>query len=271
MKYKKIYIEITNACNLNCKFCAKTKRSISFMNKNNFIRILDQIKPYTDYIYLHVMGEPLLHPEINDFLSIAYDKGFHVNITTNGFLLHKLNEKFPIRQINISLHACKEQNKVGVFEYLNNVFSWCEKESKKGTYINYRIWRKNCSDIRKALEARYQIKINPSLKTKTLSKNIFYSQESEFLWPETRLGEGNSASYGTCRALKDHIAILVDGTVVPCCLDNNASIALGNILKESLKDIMTNPLFNALENGFKKNKKIHPLCQKCTFYEQKLK
>ena len=108
-KFKKIYLEITSVCNLACSFCPPTKREKQFISVEDFSRRLDQIKPYTDYIYLHVKGEPLLHPEIDQLLDLSYEKGFKVNITTNGTLIDKNKEKLlnkpGLRQMNLSLHS----------------------------------------------------------------------------------------------------------------------------------------------------------------------
>lgn len=269
MKYKKIYIEITNVCNLSCSFCAKHNRTAEFMTIENFTQILDRIKDYTDYIYLHVMGEPLLHPKINEFINMANQKGFNVNLTTNGFLIDKLSENSQIRQINFSLHSVKEQNQITSIEYLNKLFQRSKKLAEKGTYVNFRVWRSNCEEIITYIEKEYALTIDKNERTKTLAPNIFYSNEEGFIWPIKRLGEGNNYSSGSCRALKDHIAILVDGTVVPCCLDNDATITLGNIFKTPLSNIITSPLYNELLTGFNENKKKHRLCQNCTFYDQK--
>lgn len=265
MQYKKIYIEITNVCNLSCSFCAKTNREPKFMTKENFIEVLNKIKGYTNYIHLHVMGEPLMHPEINEYIVIAHKMGFNVNITTNGTLLHRLKKNIPIRQLNISLHAQKEKQNT------NEIFAISEKMAEEGRYINYRIWRNNCEDIIKKLEERYHVTITKENHTKTLAQNIFYSNEKEFTWPSVnqKKEEGKYSPTSRCRALKDHIAILVDGTIVPCCLDNNAEIPLGNIFSNNLEDVLHSPMYNTLLTGFKENKKIHSLCQNCNFYEQK--
>lgn len=269
MKYKKIYIEITNVCNLNCSFCAQNTRKPQFMTIDEFTTILNKIKNYTKYIYLHVMGEPLLHPEINNIIEIATKNNFKVNITTNGFLIDRLDENKQIRQINLSLHSVKEQNQINSTIYFSKLFKKSEIFAEKGTYINFRVWRNNCNDIIKILESEYGININKADKTKTLAPNIFYSNEEAFVWPIKKLGEGNTHSTGNCRALKDHIAILVDGTVVPCCLDNDATIPLGNIFKSPLSEIIESPIYNKLLTGFNENKKRHKLCQNCNFYEQK--
>jgi len=269
MKLKKIYIEVTNLCNLNCSFCAHTTRKKEFMTVDNFETILRKIKPYTDYIYLHVMGEPLLHPMINKIILLANKYDIKVNITTNGTLLDRLNEDVDIRQINISLHSYSEQ--LDSNNYLEKAFNKCEALAGSGVYINYRLWTKGNYELKKKLEERYNVVIDDEDITKTLDKNIFYSKENEFVWPIKRLGEGKCSTFSTtCRALKDHIAILVDGTVVPCCLDNDGIIKLGNIYNDSLENIINSPLYQEMLNGFNNNKMINKLCENCTFYSSKL-
>ena len=109
MKFKKIYIEILNYCNLNCSFCEKTKKIKKMMSIEEFNKIINEVKKYTEYIYLHVQGEPLLHPNLKEFFEIAYQNNIKVNITTNATLLEKnidllINSK-SLRQINLSLQA----------------------------------------------------------------------------------------------------------------------------------------------------------------------
>ncbi len=271
MKYKKIYIEITNVCNLNCSFCAKHHRKQEFMSRQNFVRILEKIKAYTDYLYFHVMGEPLLHPKINEFIRIAISKGFKVNITSNGYLINQLEDYLGIRQINLSLHSFHAENGKNLEDYLETIFLKVKKLAEEGTYVNYRLWVMNetAEIILKKLQEQYQTVISKEDKTKTLSKNIFYSKENQFVWPVKRLEKGKCYSMGSCRALKDHIAILVDGTAVPCCLDNDATIPLGNIFINDLADIIKNSIYSTMLLGFNNNQKINKFCQNCNFYDSK--
>lgn len=273
MKYKKIYIEITNVCNLSCSFCPKHHRKNDFMSLENFEKILDKINDYTDYIYLHVMGEALLHPNFKEIVELANKKGFFVQLTTNGYLTQKIDENTSLRQINVSLHSFSSEYGKSLDEYLETIFLKLERLAEKGTYVNYRLWVESDESLQilKRLEDRYKVTISKNDKTKTLAKNIFYSKENAFIWPSERLEKGNhSPISGTCRGLKDQIAILVDGTVVPCCLDNNGEIFLGNIFCDDLKNIIESSMYQNMLLGFKNNQKIHPLCQKCNFYDSKL-
>lgn len=271
MIFKKIYIEITNVCNLNCSFCAKHTRDAKMMDISEFEFILDKIKGYTKYIYLHVMGEPLMHPDIEKFINLTCNKGFYVQMTTNGYLIERLTNCKGLRQINISLHSYAPLYGKTLEEYLNSIYSIASKKAEEGTFINYRLWVESeaSKTILKKLENKYNISTSESDKTKTLAHNIFYSKENSFVWPSDRLEKGKYSSLGKCLALKDHIAILVDGTIVPCCLDNNANIPLGNIFSDNLEDVVNSSLYQEMFRGFQNNKKIHPLCQKCDFYDTK--
>ena len=248
MKFKKIYIEITNDCNLNCYFCIHNKREVKYMSMDEFKIVLDKIKGYTKYIYLHVMGEPLMHPFINGFIDYA-SKDFFVNITTNGYMLEKVVNNKNIRQINISLHSGVNIDKV--FE--------CVDILRKNTIINYRIWVKNDGLIDK-LKSKYNADIRDGVK---LCDNVYVSMKEEFIWPD--LNNNINNSYGVCYGLKTHLGILVDGTIVPCCLDSKGDINLGNIFSSNLSDIMNSFKYQSIENGFKNNKRIEELCKHCGF------
>ena len=130
MKYfKKVYLEITNVCNLNCTFCSKSKRPPLFMDMELFKTILTKLEGHTKHLYFHVLGEPLLHPKLSEFIQISHEKGYQVNITTNGTLLQEtIYEKLlkdGLRQVNISLHSWKDNhqfNKLQEFDqYLEQI------------------------------------------------------------------------------------------------------------------------------------------------------
>ncbi len=270
MKYKRIYIEITNVCNLKCSFCPLNERKPSYMTLEQFDVILDKIKGYTDYIYLHVMGEPLMHPLIGEMIQLANNKGFFVQLTTNGYLIEKLRCVNDLRQINLSLQAYSVNYGKSIEDYLNTIFSVTEALSEKGTYVNYRLWvqKPEYELLLQLLSKHYFTKIEKEDKTKTLARNIFYSKENEFVWPIRKKEKGSCS--GFCPALRDHLAVLVDGTVVPCCLDNNGIINLGNLFLEDLKHIISSELYQSMFRSFKMNKKVHSLCQSCDFYQNKL-
>jgi len=273
-KYKKIYIEITNICNLNCSFCSKTKKEKKNMTKEEFIHILKQIKDYTDYIYLHVKGEPLLHPQVIEFIKEAEKYHLKVNLTTNGTLFERYAKELGkcnnLNKINFSLHSENAKE-----NYLEDIFDNCKYLSPKTTII-YRLWTlKNQELDKKSTKIVERIKEYYNLSQETVEKikkeknirinsQIYVDKDNEFEWPSIN----SHKSCGYCHALKTHIAILVDGTVVPCCLDAEGIIHLGNIYHEKLEDIIKSKRAMNLQQSFQDRKPIEELCRSCTFKEK---
>lgn len=148
-KLKKVYIEIGNICNLKCDFCPETKRQKEFMDLKTFSTLLDQVKPHTDYIYFHVKGEPLLHPQLDELLDISCDKGLKVNITTNGTLISKVKDKIlnkqALRQISFSLHSFDGNYDENQFfeerrAYFQAIFDFIEAAKETPLLISLRLW-----------------------------------------------------------------------------------------------------------------------------------
>ena len=137
--FKKIYLEITNNCNLDCSFCIGNKRSKKFIDIEQFNVLLSKIEGFTKYVYFHVMGEPLLHPKINDLIDLASSKYF-VNITTNGYLIKRIENNKNIRQVNISLHSFDTKYNKSFDEYISDVFNSVDKLVENNTYVKYRVW-----------------------------------------------------------------------------------------------------------------------------------
>ncbi len=252
MRFKRVYIEITNICNLNCSFCLPHHRENRFMSFDEFDYILKQIKTFTNYVYLHVKGEPLLHPEINQFIKHAHDLGFLINLTTNATLLHKhLEFTKYLRQINISLHATNSLEIIKTVKQISDCI------------VCFRIWNiDENQELRIMLEKEFNTQI-PNCENFTLCDNIFLSQKNKFEWPS--LTNETICDKKYCYGLINQLAILVDGTVTPCCLDNDGAICLGNIFNTELKEIITSDRALNIINGFKNSKAIEELCKKCTF------
>ncbi len=261
--FKRIYIEITNQCNLNCSFCIHNQRKPKFLNITEFKEILNKVKPYTKYLYFHLLGEPLLHPLINEFIDEAMIN-FKVNITTNGYLINQLNTK-NIRQLNISLHSFDPIYGKTVEEYITDIINKCD--SLFDTYIVYRFWvegRYN-NEIMNILNIHYNqnIDFTNNKGNYQISDKIYVSFEKSFMWPNI---ENNlNIEQGFCQAINDHLGILVDGTVVPCCLDSKGDISLGNIFNTNLDYIINDSRYTNLKNNFHNNKRCELLCKNCSY------
>ena len=275
-KFKKIYIEITNICNLSCSFCSIDNRVKDKVTVNKFEEILKKIDKYTDYIYLHVKGEPLLHPNLKELLDIASKYNKHVNITTNGTLIADKIDILThpaIRQINISLHS--ENNKDNYLDDINR-----SVDKLKNKIVVFRYWTLKDNELNKIstgivnkiidyykLSTDTVEKINKENHIK-LRDNLFLDKQNEFVWPD--LNNDYYNEIGTCYALKDQLAILVDGTIVPCCLDSNGVIKLGNIYENTLEEVINSNRFQDMVKGFQNRRVCEELCKHCSFKDRLL-
>lgn len=275
---KKVYVEITNKCNLNCSFCHKTRREIKEMSADFFEKVIIDIKPHTDYIYMHIMGEPLCHSNLGELLDICEKHSIKVNITTNGTLIkevaNKLINKKAIRQINYSLHSLGGNENIDFNEYIKNIFSFIKTQKPENKVINcFRLWnlKKNIDNKKNAVvlellkkEYNYQENINEKVTDRNgvkLSDNVYIQQSYEFTWPDIN---GKELYYeGTCFGLKSHVGILCDGSVVPCCLDCEGDMVLGNINNDSFTEILMCKRAENIVKGFRNKKRVEKLCKTC--------
>ncbi len=249
------------------------------MEPEVFDRILTKIRPYTDYLYLHVMGEPLLNPHFPEILNFCGKHGFKVNIATNGVLIrrHKesLLESDSVRQINFSIHCLEIQRNSEIPPgYLRDILEFI-REGRSRTEIIFalRLWNMKegtspapaiISEIERFFSLPQKIAdMNIKGKGIELAPKVFLNFGEEFVWPDQNYGV--SEGKGFCRGLRDHCAILADGTVVPCCLDKDAAIPLGNILKSELQDIIENAISKEIIRGFSEGRAVETLCKKCDF------
>lgn len=282
-----MYIEITSVCNLACSFCPPTARKANIIKLDAFNNILDQIKDHTRYIYLHVKGEPLLHARIDQLLDAAHAKGFKVNITTNGTLIKKNREKLlgkpALRQINFSLHSFDgHEGSENREKYLGDILEFVRDSREYNTIISYRLWnlqqdqvsdlvqRRNRETL-EILENEYNLdfkieeKVQPGKGIK-IAPNVFLNQDHEFQWPSLQAPEDDGK--GFCHALRSQAAILVDGTVVPCCLDGEGVINLGNVNKTPFSEIIESERANALYDGFTRREAVEEMCRKCGYRQR---
>ena len=262
--FKKIYLEITNICNLKCSFCPGNNRLKQEMSLETFQKILPKLKDYTDYLYFHLMGEPLVHSHINDFINIAtITYGFKINITTNGYLIKKIADNPNIHQLNISLQAIKNDEEID--NYLRNILEAVDKLHKQGTIIVYRLWNEQASSkkIIEKLENYYKTNLNGNNK---IQDNIYLDREIPFIWPDLNNDYYNEE--GSCMGLRSHIGVLVNGDIVPCCLDYNGTITLGNIFNDEIDDILKGKRAKDMQENFLNNKKCEEFCRHCNFYDR---
>ncbi len=272
--YSKVYVEITNICNKNCSFCPKTTRPKRRMSEAEFIETAQKVKPLTDYLYYHITGEPLTHPLLPRFIEIATSLGFKSAITTNGTLLDECGDKLiksGVYKVNISLHSFENGSDEEHSKYIYSCLDFADKASKSGVLVVLRLWNGGVADTKnEATERMIYEKFGSPEQTSTrgcrIRPKLHIEYADRFKWPDIDASTENHNI--TCRGLKDHFGILCDGTVVPCCLDNNGNIPLGNIFSSTINEILDGKRASAIRKGFEKKRAVEELCKKCQYAQR---
>ena len=272
MRFRKVYLEISNICNLSCRFCPGTKRAKKAMTEEEFSVLLPKIRPYTDYLYFHLMGEPLLHKSLEQFLELAGSHGFKVILTTNGTLLKKQQEMLlaspALHKINISLHAFEANDLSAPFEeYLADCFAFGNAAAGKKLVV-YRLWNQGGEDVQnqQILDTMHRHFPGNWIKERLgtrIADRTYLEYGDKFDWPDLNAAEGDSRVF--CYGLRDQLGVLCDGTVVPCCLDHDGDLALGNLLTQDIEEILASPRAKAIYEGFSNREAAEELCRKCGY------
>lgn len=286
MKFSKVNIEISNICNLQCSFCPEVVRAKRIMEPALFREIIRQVAPLTEQVCFHLMGDPLVHPAFEELVGICQEHSVRIFLVTNGVLLREkqaellLNPAF--RQVCFSLHSFRDNfGDRDPSAYLERIFAYTERalEQRPDLYINFRLWNledprgtgaKNL-DILRRIEERFGTQVNPNAdvrihKSRRIKNRLYLHFDTEFVWPSLELpviGEK-----GTCRGLSNHFGILVDGTVVPCCLDKEGAIPLGNVRERPIRDILGDSRSQAMLKGFRERRLVEELCKRCSYIER---
>ena len=275
--YSRVYVEITNTCNMHCSFCHGTSRQSKSMTLGEFARIIGNLKGITEYLYLHVLGEPLTHPMLPTFIEYATKSGFKVAITTNGTLLDKLGDALILcktYKVNISLHSFEkfsapEKHKA----YIKSCLEFADKASQSGILCVLRLWNReeNQSEDQKALnditlqliKERFSNEWAFGTRGARIRNKLHLEYGDRFEWPDSNRELLGDKVF--CHGLSDHFGILSDGTVIPCCLDADGAISLGNIFESDIRSILSSERAIAIKQGFSEKKAVEDLCKRCPY------
>ncbi len=272
--FSRIYVEITNICNMNCSFCHGHTRQLKQMTVEEFEQVILKISGYTDYIYYHLMGEPLTHPDLPEILQIAKEKGFKSMLTTNGTLLKEYGDKIidaGIHKINISVHSFEDGTNEQLKKYLYDLVEFAIKANNNGVIVVFRLWNNGFDEGRNNQIIEYlKLNINDGWTTNSkgfkIREKMFVEYGERFSWPDLNAEEQGDNVF--CYGLRDHIGILSDGTVVPCCLDSDGTIKLGNIFSDNLSEILNSEKAKSIKYGFDCRKAVEELCRKCGYAQR---
>lgn len=272
---KRAYVEITNNCNLRCTFCPGTGRRKEYMPPERFALLAGRLRGYVKYLYLHVMGEPLLHPRLDEMLTIAANQGFRVCLTTNGTLAGEKGGAVlsapGVHKVSISLHSAEGNGMEELEGYLQDVWGFSVRAAARGIICALRLWNTGGADARNEEILTFLAQKTgewpldmpqPRQGSWKLGDRLYLEQAERFEWPDMHAPETGTTF---CLGLREQIAVLCDGTVVPCCLDHEGDIPLGNLLETELPDILSGARARALYQGFSEGHPSEELCRRCGF------
>ena len=275
-RFNKIYLEISNRCNLRCAFCPGTRREPRAMTGEEFAFLLPKLRPWTDFLYFHLMGEPLCHPLLDEFLALAGEAGFKVILTTNGTLLKQRQDVLlaspGLYKVNVSLHAFEANDLSVPFDrYLADCFSF-GKAAEGRVVVSYRLWNHGGADaangeILRAMEEFFPRPWKEERLGPRIGDRVYLQHGDKFDWPDLRGEEGDGKL--SCYGLRDQIGVLCDGSVVPCCLDHEGDLVLGNLFAQDLEEILASPRTQGILRGFERGCAAEELCRKCGYARAK--
>ncbi len=275
--YNKVYVEITNMCNMSCSFCHGHKRAPKRMTADEFSDILSKLTNQTRYIYYHLMGEPLTHPQLHEFIKMAGESGYKSIITTNGTLLRKRGDELlstGLHKINISVHSFENEISDSHTRYISELSEFATKAAEKGTIVVFRLWNKGFDGGRNDVTLELlKEKIPGDWKENTrgirIREKLYLEWGERFEWPDSNAEIKGNRFF--CYGLKDQFGILSDGTVVPCCLDSDGVINLGNIFTEDIEAILNSERARTITEGFAKGEASEDLCKRCGYAQRFVK
>jgi len=281
--FKKIYLEISNICNVQCSFCPVVEKDKKLMDLFEFEAVLKQVGPLAEIVCLHLLGEPLAHPRFSEILDICERYHVQIDLTTNGILIKRHQDHIlkarSIRQVNFSIQAFKDNfPERDLDSYLLPLFEFAKAAHtlRPELYTNFRLWNQesndsNNEDIFLKIESYFNINVNRNvetgaIKSKKIWNRLYLHFDSRFEWPSFSLP--HQGTRGRCHGTLNHIGIHADGTVVPCCLDKNGAINLGNAKEQLLLHILSSERFVKMRDGFLKGVLVEPFCQHCSFIKR---
>ena len=271
MAFSRVYVEITNICNMNCSFCHGHSRKQGRMSEDEFALILDRLRGQTEYIYYHLMGEPLTHPLLPRFLRMAADGGFRSIITTNGTLLARCGDELidaGVHKVSISVHSFEQGSDEDFRRYMSDIADFADKASQAGVIVVLRLWNNGCDGglnkkVEDFLRARLSGEWAENTRGVRIRNKLHLEWGDRFQWPDPDAPTQGDEVF--CYGLRDHFGILLDGSVVPCCMDCNGDIALGNIFEKPLEDILSSLRARAMTDGFERRTAAEELCRRCGY------
>jgi MoaA/NifB/PqqE/SkfB family radical SAM enzyme len=285
VRFKRVNVEISNICNLKCSFCPAVERDKQVMDAGRFDHVIRQLAPMTEEVVLHLLGEPLGHPEFAKILDACDAAGVPANIVTNGVLMTGDRPaqllRPVVRQVSFSLHSFEENFRdTDPAPYLQRLKKFIDRalDDRPDLYINLRLWD---LDGPGAGDSGHNIRMRDLVartwefdwaevrvdlrrrKNWRIRGRLYLHFDTRFEWPD--MTSPVRSDKGFCHGLSGHFGIHADGTVVPCCLDHKADMPLGNAFTTPVSEILAQPRATAIREGFARGELVEDLCKRCTF------
>ena len=259
---------------MSCSFCHGHNREPERMTTEEFLVVLDKLTEQTKYIYYHLMGEPLTHPQLPEFIRLAGERGYKSIITTNGTLLKSRGEQLiaaGLHKINISVHSFEEASGDEHSRYICELAEFAKKAAEAGTIVVLRLWNKGFDDGRndvtlKLLRENITGDWVENTRGIRIRDKLYLEWGDRFEWPDSKAEIRGERFF--CYGLRDQFGILCDGTVVPCCLDSDGVINLGNIFREDIEAVLSSERAKAIAEGFRRGEAAEDLCKRCGYAQR---
>ena len=284
-KFDRINVEIVNTCNLKCSFCPVPGREAKHMTAERFSQLAAELAGITKEVVLHLLGEPLSHPDLKGILRSAESAGLPVNIVTNGVLLTgdrvDLLLKPIVRQVSVSLQSYANNfPENDPTPYVERIKRFTDRSltERPDLYLNLRFWdleghgkdeTNHNQRLREVVARIYDFSWDDVAidirrrKNHRLTGRLYLHFDSRFQWPDP--SNEVIQTKGFCHGLTGHFGIHADGTIVPCCLDHNAEIPLGNAFTQSISEVLASERAQAMKDGFARGELVEDLCKRCGY------
>ena len=195
-------------------------------------------------------------------------------ITTNGSLLGskcgELLEHLPYK-ISISLHAPEANPAFEDKGYLDSCVAFAREAAQRGCIVALRLWNLGSDADNSHILARLRDEFPDEWgdvrggMSQRLAPRLFLEWGERFDWPDADAEECDVDADIFCYGLRDQIGVLCDGSVVPCCLDAEGAVTLGNLFEKGLDEILASPRARAIYDGFSRHRAVEQLCRRCGY------
>ena len=287
-----ISFEPTTSCNLKCPECPSGLRQFTrprgMLKKDFFKKTIDDI--YKDILYLifYFQGEPYLNKNFLEMVSYASSKGLYTATSTNGhFLTDEMAKKTVesgLDRLIISLDGTtqevyeqyrREGNIEKVIQGARNIVKWKKELNSKTPFVFFQflVVKPNEHQIEDVKKLAKEVGVD-EVRFKT-AQVYDYENDPNQLIPEnekfSRYKKDKKGNHIAKNKLQNHCSklweanvITWDGKVVPCCFDKDASHQLGDLKKESFKNIWHNKNYKKFRKDITASRKNIDICANCS-------